>query len=243
MRGRKSKYYDYISASSIGSMQELNGRDDLLAFRPYLTGMTGTVNAEGKGDYLCLPKYDLMHRDNSGRYHFSTPDVIAINDLRSRLERETKNARRFVEKAFSKFVMLSEDEKIPHMLWDRVVSPLFEDHDQMLKRRRGLDTQKERRLAWNTKNHPDLKLSERDWLLGKDPGVMLYNKMEMHEFKQYAYVLRMHKYVMKKFADVVDNLHKLAHKLDFGNEFEDFIVDEFNRLIVQTRQEQERRIK
>ena len=242
MRGRKSKYYDYISASSIGSMQELNGRDDLLAFRPYLTGMAGTVNAEGGGDYLCLPKYDLMHRDNSGRYHFSTPDVIAINDLRSRLERETKNARRFVDKAFSKFVMLSEDEAAPKALWDRLVNPLFEDHDRMLKRRRGMDTQSKRRLAWNTKNHPEV-YDEREWLLGNDPGVMLYNKMEMHEFKQYAYVLRMHKYVMKKFADVVDKLNKMAKMLGFGNEFEDFIVDEFNRLIVQTRQEQERRIK
>lgn len=247
MRGRRSKYYSYISAKSVEDVKEYTGRDDLLVFRPHMTGMAGVVDSKGRGDYTCMFDPEHMYYDEfHKRYRMVSPDVAVIRDLRSRLERETNLARKFVEKCFSKFcgiidLKLNEAAKKIQENFYFVVEQLFEDHDQMKKRRSAMDRVASKRYSWHEKRMPEA--SERDWLLGSDPDVALYVKMEMQEFKQYAYVLRMHEYIMRKFAEFVDVMLAFAEENDFREEMDDFIVDEFNRLAVQTRQEQERRIK
>lgn len=250
MRGRRNKYYTYIQAKSLADVQKLEGRNDLMVFRPQLTGMAGTVDSDGGGDYTCLYEREGMWYDKEHeRYRMMTPDVAMIRDRRSRLERETNLARKYVEKACKAITELSVkhipkgEKSFPQPVENfyDMAQIIFDDHDAMKRRRSGMDRIGNRRFSWHEKRMPEA--SERDWLLGNDDAVALYAKMEMQEFKQYAYTLRMHKYIMRKFSEFVDIMMMFAEENDFHDEFEQFIVDEFNRLAVQVRQEQERRIK
>ena len=251
MRGQESQYYSYEKAVSVDDVEKMSG--GVLGEMVYHTRLVEFA----EGDLISgFDRNEVWIREDGSEEVFD-PHIDFVVKLRKAYTDELKGAIRWArklgtscEEALIKSAATAQEPGNYDVLL-KVILKKQENIDQidsrmknLFSKRRMIDMGNRFRKSWFDKNHPDM--NEFDFIDPQDEEMSKladnYFRGMAAEYRQYLLMRAGYDFFMPKIKKEVSDIILLMDKGGFGDITDSIIVNEYNRLRKQARQEQERRI-